>query len=100
MDSMFVSGGAVCVLGIPRDKEGRLNPARAEVETIFDGSGGIVRNPVADYEANTIYFAYRPEKPEVEGWKPYWHLYSMRTDGSGVRKLTKGRMALLTAFCA
>ena len=70
MDSMFVSGGAVCVLRIPRDAEGRLNPARAEVETVFDGSAGIVRNPVADYEARTIYFAYRPEKPEVEGWKP------------------------------
>ncbi len=90
MDSMFVSGGAVCVLRIPRDAEGRLNPARAEVETVFDGSAGIVRNPVADYEARTIYFAYRPEKPEVEGWKPYWHLYSMRSDGSKLRKLTEG----------
>ena len=90
MDSMFVSGGAVCVLRVPRDADGRLDPARAEVETLFDGSEGIVRNPVADYQARKIYFAYRPDKPEVEGWKPYWHLYSMRIDGKDLRQLTEG----------
>ena len=90
LDSMFVPGGAVCVLQIPRDADGRLNPARAEVQTIFDGSAGIVRHPVADYDARTIYFAYRPDKPEVDGWKPYWHLMSMRADGSGLRQLTEG----------
>ena len=90
LDSLFVSGGGVCVLRIPRDGEGRLNPARAEVETLFDGSAGIVRHPVADFEARTIYFAYRPEVPEVEDWKPYWHLYSMRADGSDLRRLTDG----------
>jgi hypothetical protein len=61
-------GGGICVLHIPRDAEGRLDPARAEVETLFDGSAGIVRHPVADFDAQTIYFAYRPDKPEVEGW--------------------------------
>jgi hypothetical protein len=90
LDSLFVSGGAVCVLHVPRDAEGRLEPARAEIETLFDGSHGIVRHPVADYEARTIYFAYRPDKPEIEGWQPYWHLRSIRSDGTGLRQLTDG----------
>jgi hypothetical protein len=90
MDSLFLSGGGVYALRVPRDAEGRLHPARAEVERLFDGSDGIVRHPVADYEAKTIYFAYRPDKPEVEGWKSYWHLWSMQADGSGLRRLTEG----------
>jgi hypothetical protein len=90
LDSLFASGGGICVLRIPRDAAGRLNPARAEVETLFDGSEGIVRQPVADFDAQTIYFAYRPEQPEVEGWKSYWHLMSVGADGSGLRQLTEG----------
>ena len=39
------------MLHVPRDADGRLNPARAEVETLFDGSAGIVRHPVADFDA-------------------------------------------------
>jgi hypothetical protein len=90
MDSLFASGGGVFVLHVPRDSEGRLNPARAGVERLFDGSAGIVRHPVAGYDAQTIYFAYRPDKPDVEGWQPYWHLKSVRADGSGLRTLTDG----------
>ncbi len=90
LDSLFVPGGGICTLEIPRDAEGRLNPARAKVQTLFDGSAGIVRHPVADFEARNIYFAYRPDKPEVEGWQSYWHLYSMRADGTGLRQLTQG----------
>ena len=90
LDSVFASGGGICTLQIPRDAQGRLNPARAEVRTLFDGSAGIVRHPIADFEARNLYFAYRPDKPEVEGWKPYWHLMAMRADGSNVRQLTEG----------
>ena len=90
LDSLFAPGGGICVLHVPRDADGRLNPARAEVETLFDGSAGIVRHPVADFDAQTIYFAYRPDKPEVDGWQSYWHLMSMRADGSGLRQLTEG----------
>jgi hypothetical protein len=90
MDSLFAPGGGLCVLHVPRDTDGRLNPARAEVETLFDGSAGIVRHPVADFDAQTIFFAYRPDKPEVDGWQSYWHLMSVRTDGSGLRQLTEG----------
>ena len=90
MDSLFAPGGALCVLNVPRDTDGRLNPARAMVETLFDGSAGIVRHPVADFDAQTIYFAYRPDKPEVDGWQSYWHLMSVHADGSGLRRLTEG----------
>lgn len=90
MDSLFVPGGGIHVLHVPRDGEGRLDPARAEVETLFDGSAGIPRDPVADFEGKTIYFAYRPDRPEVEGWQSYWHLMSVRSDATGWRRLTEG----------
>ncbi|MHB9006021.1 MAG: HzsA-related protein [Limisphaerales bacterium] len=90
LDSLFAPGGGICVLHVPRDGEGRLDPARARVETLFDGSAGIVRHPVADFDARTIYFAYRPDQPEVEGWQPYWHLMSVRVDGGGWRQMTEG----------
>ena len=90
MDSRFYSGGGICVLRVPRDAEGRLDPANAEVETLFDGSAGIARHPVADFDGKTIFFACRPGKPEVEGWHSYWHLWSMQADGSDARQLTDG----------
>ena len=90
MDSLFAPGGGICVLRIPRDADGRLDPAMGEVDTLFDGSQGIARDPIADFDAERIYFAYRPASPEVNGWQSYWHLYSMRTDGSELRKLTEG----------
>jgi len=89
LDSLLVPGGGVCVLHIPRDADGRLDPARGEVETLFDGSAGIVRHPVADFDAKTIYFAYRPDKPAADGWQSYWRLMSVGTDGHGARQLTK-----------
>ena len=90
MDSLFAPGGGIFVLHVPCDSEGRLNPARAEVQMLFDGAAGIARDPVADFDAQTIYFAYRPDKPEVEGWQPYWRLMSVRADGGGLRRLTEG----------
>jgi hypothetical protein len=90
MDSLFVPGGGICVLHVPRDADGRLDPARAEVETLFDGSAGIVRDPVATPDARTFYFAYRPNQPETAGWKPYWHLMAMDADGGNPRQLTTG----------
>lgn len=90
LDSLFASGGGICVLHVPRDAEGRLAPGRAEVETLFDGSAGIARDPVADFEARTIYFAFRPDEPEVSGWQPYWHLMAVQADGTGLRQLTEG----------
>lgn len=90
MDGKFVSGGGVYALHVPRDADGRLDPASAEVEMLFDGAAGIVRHPVVDVDGQTVFFAYRPEKPEVEGWASYWHLWTLRTDGGEARKLTEG----------
>lgn len=90
LDGYWAPGGGVFVLSIPRDAEGRLKPSRGEIERLFDGSEGIVRDPVLDYEAKTVYFAYRPDTPQVAGWQPYWHLYAMDIDGSSLRMLTDG----------
>ena len=89
LDSLFAPGGGVCVLRIPRDADCGLDPARGIVKTLFDGSAGIVRHPVGCFDARTIYFAYRPDKPAVAGWQSYWRLMSVRSDGSGLRQLTK-----------
>ena len=59
MDGQPVSGGGICVLHVPRDADGRLDPAHAEVETLFDGSAGVARHPVADFDGQTVFFAYR-----------------------------------------
>jgi hypothetical protein len=90
LDSVFEPGGGIFTLEIPRDEQKRLRPDQARIQQLFDGREGIARDPVTDFDAKTVYFAYRPDKPEVEGWESYWHLYSMSTDGSGLRKLTDG----------
>lgn len=99
LDGVLEPGGGVFVLHVPRDEQGRFRPDRARVEQLFDGSAGIVREPTADYDARTIYFAYRPQKPEVEGWASYWHLYAMRADGAGLRRLTEGPFHDFDAVC-
>lgn len=90
MDSRLEPGGGVCVLHVPRDPEGRLDPAQAEVERLFDGRAGIVRDTVADWDARTLYFAYRPDQPENAGWQSYWHLMAIDADGGNPRQLTTG----------
>jgi len=99
LDGILEPGGGVCVLHIPRDEQDRFRPDRARIQQLFDGSEGIVREPVSDFDAKTIYFAYRPDKPLVEGWEPYWHLYAMEADGSGLRKLTDGPFHDIDAVC-
>lgn len=89
-DSLFVPGGGICVLDIPHDDQGRLDPAHGRVRQLFDASQGIARHPVCDFDAHTVYFAYRPDTPEVEGWNSYWHLWAVDADGSGLHRLTDG----------
>jgi len=98
-DGILEPGGGIYVLNIPRDEQGRFRPERALIQQLFDGSEGVAREPVSDFDAKTIYFAYRPDKPEVEGWDSYWHLYSMGADGSNLRKLTKGPFHDFDAVC-
>jgi len=99
LDGILEPGGGVCVLEIPRDEQGRFRPDHARIQQLFDGSEGIVREPVSDYDAKTIYFAFRPDKPEVEGWDPYWHLYAIEADGSNLRRLTDGPFHDFDAVC-
>ncbi len=103
LDSQFRPGGGVCVLEVPR-RDGRLEPADAKLVTLFDASGGIARDAVADFEAKKIYFAYRPNGshpalPRNDGGvvregngsrEVYWHLMQMDADGGQVRQLTSG----------
>lgn len=99
LDGILEPGGGVYVLEIPRDEQNRFRPDRARIQQLFDGSEGIVREPVTDYDARTIFFAYRPDKPEVEGWASYWHMYAMEADGSGLRQLTEGPFHDFDAVC-
>ncbi len=99
LDGILEPGGGVYVLHIPRDEQQRFRPEAARIQQLFDGREGIAREPVSDFDAKTIYFAYRPEKPEVDGWASYWHMYSMEADGSGLRKLTDGPFHDFDAVC-
>jgi hypothetical protein len=99
LDGILEPGGGVFVLHIPRDEQHRFCPDQARIQQLFDGSQGIVREPVADYDADTIYFAYRPDQPEVEGWASYWHMYAIEADGTGLRKLTDGPFHDFDAEC-
>ncbi len=99
LDGIMEPGGGVYVLSIPRDLQGRFRPDQAVVQQLFDGSDGIVREPTADYDAQNIYFAYRPDQPLVEGWDSYWHLRTMRADGSGQKRLTDGPYHDFDAVC-
>jgi len=89
LDSQFKSGGGICILETPRHG-GRFHPATAKLTMMFDGSAGIARDPIADFEARRVYFAYRPAQARAGEQEPYWHLMVMNADGSGARQLTDG----------
>lgn len=89
LDSQFKSGGGICVLEVPRT-DGRLDPSRAKLITLFDGSTGIARDPVAAFDARTVYFAFRPGETRAGEQESYWHLMAMNADGTGLRRLTEG----------
>ncbi len=90
LDGFLEPGGGIYVLHIPFDIQDGLVPERAEIEELFDGSAGIVREPVLDYEARTVFFAWRPDEPQVGGWDSYWHMHSLSLDSGKVRQLTEG----------
>jgi hypothetical protein len=89
LDSQFKPGGGICVLDMPR-RDGRLEPAAAKLTTLFDASDGIARDPMADFEARKVYFAYRPAKVREGEQEPYWHLMAMDAGGGKARQLTDG----------
>ncbi|MCX7046605.1 MAG: hypothetical protein NTX50_14105 [Candidatus Sumerlaeota bacterium] len=89
LDSQFRPGGSVCVLEIP-GRDGRLAPEEARLVTLFDAAGGIARDPVADFSAQKIYFAFRPDKSQNPGKECYWHLMAANSDGSQTQQMTDG----------
>ncbi len=89
MDSQFRSGGGICTLEIP-SRDGRLEPSEAKLTTLFDATAGIARDPMIDFDARQVFFAFRPDRAGVAGYPRYWHLMVMNLDGSGLRQLTDG----------
>jgi hypothetical protein len=89
LDSQFKAGGGIFRLEIPC-LNGRLEPEEAKVTCLFDGSNGIARDPIADFAARKIYFAFRPGAGQADAQESYWHLMAMNADGSGWRQLTDG----------
>ncbi|MBN1125165.1 MAG: discoidin domain-containing protein [Sedimentisphaerales bacterium] len=83
LDAAGGPGGRVCILEIPR-RNGVLVPERAILTTLFDAGNGIVRDPVANFRADKIYFAYRQSKND------YFHLYVINANGSDLTPLTDG----------
>ncbi|WP_165234430.1 discoidin domain-containing protein [Aquisphaera insulae] len=88
LDSTFRAGGGICRLDIPT-RDGRLDPASGTVTTLFASPEGIARDPVADFDARTIYFAYRPGGAERKE-ESFWHLRAMDASGGPARQLTSG----------
>ena len=70
----YHNGGRLC----------RLNLETGEVKTLLDDPTGGVRDPQVHYDGRKILFSYR------KGGQPYYHLYEINADGSGLRKLTGG----------
>jgi len=83
LDAKGASGGAVCVLRVPR-RDGRFEPKGAKVLRLFEAGSGIARTPMASFSAQEVYFAYRRSR------KDRFHIMVMRSDGSRVRQLTDG----------
>lgn len=83
LDAPFRPGGGVYLLEIPRLGR-QLLPDDAKIVSLFDAKGGIARNPMADFVADTIYFGYRPSEPG------YFHVMRMNADGSDLEQVTDG----------
>ena len=71
---LFGDGGRLCLFD--------LNTKQRTV-ILEDPTGGI-RDPQVDYDGRKILFSYR------RGGQPYYHLYEIGTDGTGLTQLTDG----------
>ncbi|MBN2295943.1 MAG: PD40 domain-containing protein, partial [Pirellulales bacterium] len=79
--------GKVCVP--PIYKEGgrlcRTNLRTGKTDVLIDDPKGTVRDPKVHYDGKTIVFSYR------KGGRPYFNLYEIQADGTGLKQLTDGR---------
>lgn len=85
LDATGAPGGSICILEIPRI-DGRLEPGQAKVITLFDAGNGVARDPVISFDARKIFFGYRKSMATSD----YFHLWSMNTNGSGLKEITSG----------
>ncbi|MAG58596.1 MAG: hypothetical protein CMJ83_20090 [Planctomycetes bacterium] len=67
-------GGRLCALDL----------ATGKVRVVIDDPAGGVRDPAVHYDGKTILFSYR------KGTSGHYHLYTVQSDGSGLRRLTRG----------
>ncbi len=72
--AVYGSGGRLC----------RWSEQDGKVTLLLNDPQGSVRDPAVHYHADKILFSYRP------GGSPYYHLYEIGIDGSGLRQLTQG----------
>ena len=68
----YGSGGRLCKLNVPA----------GEVAVLLDDPQGAVRDPQVHYGGRKILFSYR------RSGSPYFHLYEINADGSGLKQLT------------
>jgi len=72
----------------PRFGEGgrlvRYNLRTGQRTVLLEDRSGGVRDPQVHYDGRTILFSYR------KGGEPYYHLYEIQADGSGLVQLTNG----------
>ncbi|MBN1815856.1 MAG: discoidin domain-containing protein [Sedimentisphaerales bacterium] len=83
LDAAGGPGGSLCILEVPH-QGGVPEPEKATVKTLFDAGNGIIRDPVADFQAEKIYFSYRRSMTD------YYHLYVINADGSDLKQMTDG----------
>ncbi|HOD83662.1 MAG: translocation protein TolB [Planctomycetes bacterium ADurb.Bin126] len=72
--TLYHDGGKLC----------RLDLTTGKVTTLIDEPTGGVRDPQMHYDGKKILFSYR------KGGQPYYHLYEINIDGSGLRQITDG----------
>ena len=72
--TLYHDGGRLC----------RLNVATGAVTPLVDDPTGGVRDPQVHYDGAKVLFSYR------KGGQPFYHLYEIGTDGTGLRQLTEG----------
>ncbi|MBI5388492.1 MAG: PD40 domain-containing protein [Verrucomicrobia bacterium] len=62
----------------------KLDLDTGRLAVLLDDPDGGVRDPQVHYDGQRILFSYR------KGGSPYYHLYEIHADGSGLRQLTDG----------
>lgn len=83
LDAPWRPGGGIYRLEIPW-QQGRLRLEQARLVELFRSGAGIARDPVATFEADRIYFAYRKSQDD------YFRIMRMNPDGRQLEQLTHG----------